>query len=65
MQLRFILLIGFLLLSSTALAASNTIKVGVLYNLTGGMAAIDQPGLHGMELAKDIINKEGGVLGKN
>ncbi|WP_320171057.1 ABC transporter substrate-binding protein [Maridesulfovibrio sp.] len=50
--------------SSSAFAGLDTIKVGVLYNLTGNMAAIDQPGLHGMELAKDIINSRGGVLGK-
>ncbi|OEU66675.1 MAG: ABC transporter substrate-binding protein [Desulfovibrio sp. S3730MH75] len=48
----------------SALAGSDTIKVGVLYNLTGNMAVIDQPGLHGMELARDVINSEGGVLGK-
>lgn len=64
MWLRFFLLVMLLQLSSTAFAGSDTIKVGVLYNLTGGMAAIDQPGLHGMELAKDIINEAGGVLGK-
>ncbi|NDV27791.1 ABC transporter substrate-binding protein [Desulfovibrio sp. JC010] len=47
-----------------AFAGEKTIKVGVLYNLTGGMAAIDRPGLHGMELAKEIINSGGGILGR-
>ncbi|SDL48558.1 branched-chain amino acid transport system substrate-binding protein [Maridesulfovibrio ferrireducens] len=48
----------------SAFAADDTVKIGVLYNLTGAMAAVDQPGLHGMELARDVINSEGGVLGK-
>ncbi len=65
MRLRFfICLILVLTLSATAFADSKSIKVGVLYNLTGEMAAIDQPGLHGMELAKEIINERGGILGK-
>ncbi|CCO23556.1 ABC transporter substrate-binding protein [Maridesulfovibrio hydrothermalis] len=65
MRLHFLLCLSFLVMfSSTAAAGDKTIKVGVLYNLTGNMAAIDQPALHGMELAKDIINSEGGVLGK-
>ncbi|SMF15364.1 ABC transporter substrate-binding protein [Desulfovibrio gilichinskyi] len=50
--------------AGSAVAAENTIKIGVLYNLTGPMAVIDQPGFHGMELAQDVINSEGGVLGK-
>ncbi|WP_027723436.1 ABC transporter substrate-binding protein [Maridesulfovibrio zosterae] len=57
-------IVFFLLCSSSVFAGGDSIKVGVLYNLTGAMAAIDQPGLHGMELAKDIINAQGGVLGK-
>lgn len=64
MRIYLIISFCFLIFSSTALAANDTIKVGVLYNLTGSMAAIDQPGLHGMELAKKIINSEGGLLGK-
>ncbi|WP_291328269.1 ABC transporter substrate-binding protein [Desulfovibrio sp. UCD-KL4C] len=54
--------IGFCTCNSVA--AENTIKIGVLYNLTGPMGVIDQPGFHGMELAQEVINSEGGVLGK-
>ncbi|WP_432738164.1 ABC transporter substrate-binding protein [Maridesulfovibrio sp. FT414] len=65
MRLRiFFSFVLVLMLSTGALADSKSIKVGVLYNLTGGMAAIDQPGLHGMELAKEVINSKGGLLGK-
>ncbi|WP_419778428.1 ABC transporter substrate-binding protein [Maridesulfovibrio sp.] len=57
-------LLFIMMLSTSAYAGDNTIKVGVLYNLTGGMAAIDRPGMQGMELAKDIINSGGGILGR-
>lgn len=57
-------LLFIMMLSTSAFAGDKTIKVGVLYNLTGGMAAIDRPGMHGMELAKDIINSGGGILGR-
>lgn len=57
-------LLAIMILSAPAFAAEKVIKVGVLYNLTGGMAAIDRPGLYGMELAKEIINSGGGILGR-
>lgn len=60
----FLCLIAVGLCSGSSFAAEKTIKIGVLYNLTGPMAAIDQPGLHGMELAQEVINSNGGVLGK-
>ncbi len=57
-------LLFIFLLATSAVAGDKAIKVGVLYNLTGGMAAIDRPGMQGMELAKDIINSGGGILGR-
>ena len=57
-------LLFMIILSTSAFASDKTIKVGVLYNLTGSMASIDRPGMHGMELAKDIINSGGGILGR-
>ncbi|MCS7060211.1 MAG: ABC transporter substrate-binding protein, partial [Anaerolineae bacterium] len=42
----------------------ETIKVGALYGVTGGMSSIDAPGLNGMKLAAKQINAAGGVLGK-
>ncbi|MFW5499913.1 MULTISPECIES: ABC transporter substrate-binding protein [unclassified Maridesulfovibrio] len=57
-------LLAVILLCTPAFAGEKIIKVGVLYNLTGGMAAIDRPGLHGMELAKEIINSGGGIMGR-
>jgi branched-chain amino acid transport system substrate-binding protein len=46
------------------LAAGDTIKLGALYNLTGGMSSIDAPALNGAKLAAKLINEKGGVLGK-
>jgi branched-chain amino acid transport system substrate-binding protein len=45
-------------------SAEDTIKLGALYNLTGGMSSIDAPALNGAKLAAKLINAEGGVLGK-
>ncbi len=42
----------------------GTIKVGVLENLTGGMASIDAPALNGIKLKAKEINEAGGLLGR-
>jgi len=43
---------------------ADTIKIGALYNLTGGMSSIDAPALNGAKLQAKLINAKGGVLGK-
>jgi branched-chain amino acid transport system substrate-binding protein len=43
--------------------AAEPIKVGGMYNVTGGMSSIDAPGLNGMKLAAKQINEAGGLLG--
>ncbi|MGQ9502900.1 MAG: ABC transporter substrate-binding protein, partial [Anaerolineae bacterium] len=48
---------------SWALAA-EPIKIGGMYNVTGGMSSIDAPGLNGMKLAAKQINEAGGLLGR-
>jgi branched-chain amino acid transport system substrate-binding protein len=45
-------------------AAAEPIKIGGMYNVTGGMSSIDDPGLNGMKLAAKQINEAGGVLGR-
>ncbi len=50
------------LMGSCALA--ETIKIGALYNLTGGMASLDAPSLRGVQLAAKQINETGGLLGQ-
>jgi hypothetical protein len=53
-----------LLLVLPALGA-ETIKIGALYNLTGGMSSIDAPALNGAKLQAKLINKKGGFWAKN
>lgn len=47
-----------------AAVAQETIKIGALYNLTGGMSSLDGPSLKGAQLAAKQINASGGLLGK-
>jgi branched-chain amino acid transport system substrate-binding protein len=42
--------------------AQEPVRVGALFNLTGGMAAIDLPGSNGAKLAVKLLNAKGGVL---
>ncbi|MCP5451487.1 MAG: ABC transporter substrate-binding protein [Gammaproteobacteria bacterium] len=43
-------------------AQEPTVKLGALYNLTGGMSSIDSPACRGSLLAVKLLNKKGGVL---
>lgn len=45
-------------------AAEDPIKLGALYNLTGGMSSIDAPALNGAKLKAKLINEAGGLLGR-
>jgi branched-chain amino acid transport system substrate-binding protein len=40
------------------------IKIGAIYNLTGGMASLDVPSANGAKLAAKEINDAGGILGR-
>jgi branched-chain amino acid transport system substrate-binding protein len=42
----------------------ETIKIGALYGVTGGMSSIDEPGLNGFQLAAKQINEAGGINGQ-
>ena len=44
-------------------AADNDIKVGAVWGLTGPTAGVSQEGRRGMEMAQDLINRNG-VLGR-
>lgn len=46
------------------LAQDGPIKIGALYNSTGGMSSLDGPSLKGAQLAAKIVNGNGGVLGR-
>jgi len=47
-----------------AAAAGDTIKIGAIYPLTGGMALLGEESWRGAEVARVLQNKKGGVLGK-
>lgn len=61
---RHLLAAGFAALLATSAAHAETIKIGLLGGQTGGLASLDQPLLHGAELAVEEINAKGGVDGK-
>ncbi len=42
----------------------NTIKLGMLFNMTGAQASLDAPSANGANLAAKELNAAGGVLGK-
>jgi branched-chain amino acid transport system substrate-binding protein len=54
---------ALLLLAGPAFAA-DPIKVGLLEDVSGDLAVIGLPKLHGAQLAVEEINKAGGVLGR-
>jgi len=45
-------------------SGGKTIKVGAIYNVTGGQASLDAPSLNGFKMAAEEINAAGGVNGK-
>lgn len=47
-----------------AAMAQDPIRIGALYNLTGGMSSLDGPSLKGAQLAVKQINAAGGLLGR-
>ena len=63
--------IGFLIVSLLLIvgvgysqAAEKPIKGGVLMNLTGPWASIDEPAWKSLQVAVDQINATGGLLGR-
>jgi ABC-type branched-subunit amino acid transport system substrate-binding protein len=50
--------------SVTAAQTPPAVRIGAIYNLTGGQAALDGPSLDGARLAVDRINARGGLLGR-
>ncbi|MDO4323848.1 MAG: ABC transporter substrate-binding protein [Lachnospiraceae bacterium] len=60
-----VLLTAALLTSGmSVMAEEDTIKIGALFNLTGGQASIDTPSYQGFKLKADEINAAGGINGR-
>ena len=53
-----------MLVSVSALAENDTIKIGTIYAMSGGNAAIGENILRGIDFAVEEINAKGGVNGK-
>ena len=53
----------FLCLAFPVSADQGPIKIGALYNLTGGMSSIDAPAMNAAKLKAKQINAAGGLLG--
>ena len=47
-----------------AQAAEPPLKVGLLEDVSGDLAFMGMPKLHGSQLAVEEINKKGGILGR-
>lgn len=62
--MRALLIFLFLTMAGSEALAAQPVVIGAVYNLTGSMASIDGPGLEGMKLAVERINRAGGVLGR-
>jgi len=58
-------LLAIALVTPMVPASAEPIKVGAIYNLTGGMAPLDAPSARGASLAVKEINTAGGVLGRD
>lgn len=63
-KLIYALIILFLFASVIPAQAQETIKIGALFSLTGGLAPYGPPIVNGAKLAVMQINKVGGVLGR-
>lgn len=44
--------------------SDDSIKIGAIFNVTGGQAGLDKPSLNAFQLAADEINAAGGIDGK-
>ena len=62
-KLLSLLLALSMLLALTGTALADSIKIGAIYNLTGGQASLDQPSLNGFQMAAEEINAAGGING--
>jgi len=64
MALALTLIVPMTLMAGGGKDAGDTIKVGALFNQTGGQSSLDKPSYNGFILAAEEINKAGGVNGK-
>jgi branched-chain amino acid transport system substrate-binding protein len=59
-----IIVAALLVIDCGGAGGGNTIKLGMIYNMTGSQASLDAPSANGAKLAAKEINAAGGILGK-
>ena len=64
MALAVLMPVALMAAGSKESAADDTIKIGGLFNQTGGQSSLDKPSYNGFILAAEEINKAGGINGK-
>ena len=57
-------LLALAMLSTAPVRAAETIKIGLMEDVSGDLAVLGLPKLHGSQLAVEEINKAGGILGR-
>lgn len=57
-------LLALAMLSTAPARAAETIKIGLMEDVSGDLAVLGLPKLHGSQLAVEEINKAGGILGR-
>ena len=56
--------LALLTCAASAAYAADPLKIGLLEDVSGDLALMGMPKLHGSELAVEEINKAGGVMGR-
>jgi branched-chain amino acid transport system substrate-binding protein len=64
LALVLVLAVSLLAVGCGGKGGGNTIKIGMIYNMTGSQASLDAPSANGAKLAAKEVNAAGGVLGK-
>jgi len=64
LALALVVAVSLLAVGCGGKGGGNTIKIGMIYNMTGTQASLDAPSANGAKLAAKEINAAGGVLGK-
>lgn len=63
-RILFVVILLGLGIPEAAFAQENTVKIGILYPMTGPLSFIGQECTRAAQIARDIVNREGGVWGK-
>ena len=57
-------LMAILLVLAACDDKNETVNIGAIYNLTGGLSSLGVPSSEGAALAVEALNERGGILGR-